>query len=226
MGFKDIFKKSFLENFGQGGLSQLSVLMTFVIAGLFALYVFCVYRATTRRSFYSKPFNIALVVVTMITCAIIMTIQSSVVVSLGMVGALSIVRFRTAIKDPMDLGFLYWAISNGIICGAGLPEIALALAVILTLAIILLNRVPVGRAPRVLMVSGSGYALEGPVMDAVRAYCPYASVKSRALSNGHTDLVIEVRLKKEGEGALLQKIAALDGVESSRLLAHDGEVTL
>ena len=97
---------------------------TLIVTALLALYIFAIYRLVTRKVFYSKNFNISLAVMSLITAAIILAMQSNLVISLGMVGALSIVRFRTAIKDPMDLAFLFWSISVGIICGAGLYEVA------------------------------------------------------------------------------------------------------
>ena len=118
MSFRDIFKKSFLEGFASTVITTSTVVVALGIACALALYIFFVYRIVTRKTFYSKNFNISLAGVTVITTALILTMQSSVVLSLGMVGALSIVRFRTAIKDPMDLMFLFWSISVGIICGA------------------------------------------------------------------------------------------------------------
>ena len=106
----------------------------------------------------------------LITAAVILTIQSSVVISLGMVGALSIVRFRTAIKDPMDLVFLFWAISTGIICGAGLAQISCVLAFVLTLSLFIYDRIPVAKAPKILMVSGNGYELEKEIIAIVKKY--------------------------------------------------------
>ena len=126
MKFADIFKKSFLEGYSNVELSSTQIIIALAIACVISLYIFYTYRIMTRRTFYSKNFNISLVAMCLITAAIIITIQSSVVVSLGMVGALSIVRFRTAIKDPMDLVFLFWSISVGIICGAGLSQISMA----------------------------------------------------------------------------------------------------
>jgi len=131
MTFKDIFKKSFIEGFSRYDMSPVNILIVMAISTAFAIYIFMAYRLLTRKTFYSKTFNISLAAVTVITSAIILTIQSSVVISLGMVGALSIVRFRTAVKEPMDLAFLFWAISTGIICGAGLYFIAVPLTLIL-----------------------------------------------------------------------------------------------
>ena len=125
MSFKDIFKKSFLEGFASTEITTVTVLAALAIACALAFYIFLTYRVLTRKTFYSKNFNISLAGITVITAALILTMQSSVVLSLGMVGALSIVRFRTAIKDPIDLMFLFWAISVGIICGAGLAQVAI-----------------------------------------------------------------------------------------------------
>ena len=147
MSFKDIFKKSFLEGYASAEITTLTIVTALGIACALALYIFIVYRVVTRKTFYSKNFNITLAGITVITAALILTMQSSVVLSLGMVGALSIVRFRTAIKDPMDLMFLFWSISVGIICGAGLAQVAVILSVVLTLGILILDQMPeIGRA--------------------------------------------------------------------------------
>ena len=132
MSFKDIFKKSFLEGYAGAEISTMTIFAALGIASVLALYMFLVYRVATRKTFYSKSFNISLAGITVITTAIILTMQSSVVLSLGMVGALSIIRFRTAIKDPMDLAFLFWAISIGIMCGASMFEVAIEASLIIT----------------------------------------------------------------------------------------------
>lgn len=223
MGFKDIFKKSFIQGFTRYDATPENIIVVFLIASIFALYIFFAYRLLTRRTFYSKSFNIALPALVLITAGVILTIQSSVVISLGMVGALSIVRFRTAIKDPMDLVFLFWAISTGIICGAGLAQISCVLAFILTVALFVLDRLPVAKAPKILMVSGNSYELEKSIMALVQKYCKTFVVKSRALSNGKINLVVEIRASDDS--ALFQEVAALENVVSSTILAHDGEVT-
>ncbi len=223
MTFKDIFKKSFIEGFSRYDNSPLNIMIVFAIAALFSIYIFIAYRILTKKTFYSKTFNIALPCLTLITTAIILTIQSSIVVSLGMVGALSIVRFRTAIKEPMDLVFLFWAISNGIICGAGLAQIACVLTFAMTVFLFVLDRCPVARAPKILMVNARNYETEESIMECVKKFCKYFTVKSRSLSNGNIDLVIEVRTDSDGE--LAKEIALISNVNTSSLLAHDGEVT-
>ncbi|MCR4837943.1 MAG: DUF4956 domain-containing protein, partial [Eubacterium sp.] len=136
MSFSDIFRKSFLDGFTGADISVVTASSAMLITAFIGLYIFVVYRVLTRRTFYSKSFNISLAAVAVITAAIILTIQSSIVVSLGMVGALSIVRFRTAVKEPMDLVFLFWSIAAGIICGVGLAEIAVVLSLIITVGIV------------------------------------------------------------------------------------------
>ena len=223
MSFKDVFKKSFLEGFTRYDATPENILIVFAISSFFALYIFFAYRILTRRTFYSKSFNISLPALVLITAGIILTIQSSVVVSLGMVGALSIVRFRTAVKDPMDLVFLFWAISTGIICGAGLAQIACVLCFVLTIVLVVFDRIPVGRSPKVLMVSGSSHDVESRVVDTLEKYCRFYSVKSRAFASSRIDMVVELRTNKESE--LIREIAGLENVTSSTLLAHDGEIT-
>ena len=226
MTFSDIFKKSFLEGYSTVEMSTNTILAALLWTTILALYIYFCYRIMTRKSFYSKSFNIALVAMALLTSAIILTIQSSIVVSLGMVGALSIVRFRTAIKDPMDLVFLFWAISVGIICGAGLSEIALLVSLAVTLLLFVLDRAPVVAAPMILVVNGTvtGDSLpEKEIMDVVSRYSSYSTVKTTRLTGDHLDMVIELRVK-DGLG-LTRSVSALPGITSVSLLSHDGEVT-
>lgn len=220
MGFSDIFKKSFLSQFS-GTVNVMDTVLTLVITCVLALYIFFIYRLITRKNFYSKNFNISLVAITIIIAAIIMTIQSNVVISLGMVGALSIVRFRTAIKDPMDLAFLFWSISVGIICGAGLSEIALISSLILTALILLLNNVPVLRAPMILIINSEAIDNEEQIIDCIKQYCKYYKVKSRNATKKSLDIIIEVRVKTESE--LVKQVSSLDNIKSVSLISHDGE---
>ena len=223
MGFKDVFKKSFLEGFTSIDITTGKIAATLIVTALLALYIFAIYRLVTRKVFYSKNFNISLAVMSLITSAIILAMQSNLVISLGMVGALSIVRFRTAIKDPMDLAFLFWSISIGIICGAGLYEIALVTSVGVTVFILVLDMLPVGKAPMMLVVNSSEMNGEKAVLDVVGKYARYYKVKSRNLSKGRLDLVIELKVKEES--ALVSEVAALDGMLSASMISHDGEVT-
>lgn len=223
MSFKDIFKKSFLEGYSGTEFTLPTILTALAIASALALYIFLVYRIVTRKTFYSKSFNISLAGVTIITTAIIMTMQSSVVLSLGMVGALSIVRFRTAIKDPIDLMFLFWGISVGIICGAGLAQIAIILSVIVTFAIVILNRFPVAKAPMILVVNAKSIEVEKSILDIVKKYAKHFDVKSRNITDASFDMVVELRTAESGN--LVKEVMEVVGVTSASLLSHDGEAT-
>ena len=221
--FKDIFKKSFLEGYASAEITTVTILTALGIACVLALYIFFVYRVVTRKTFYSKNFDITLAVITVITAALILTMQSSVVLSLGMVGALSIVRFRTAVKDPMDLAFLFWSISVGIICGAGLAQVAVILSVVITVGILILDQMPVAKAPMILVVNANDLDAEDAIAEAVGKYVKHMSVKSRNLTDVSLDLVIELRTA-EGS-ALVRDVKKVAGVTAVSLLAHDGEVT-
>lgn len=221
--FSDIFKKSFLEGFTGGDISTGRIAATLCVTALIALYIFVIYRVVSRKTFYSKTFNISLVALAVITAAIILAMQSNLVISLGMVGALSIIRFRTAIKDPMDLVFLFWSISIGIICGAGLYEIALLTSLLVTAGILFLDMLPTSKAPMMLVVNAVQLEVESAVLDAVKGNGKVCKVKSRNYSAGHLDLIIEVRVAKEAE--LVSAVSKLEGVSAVSLISHDGEVT-
>ena len=223
MGFKDVFKKSFLEGFTSMDITTGKIAATLIVTALLALYIFAIYRLVTRKVFYSKNFNISLAVMSLITSAIILAMQSNLVISLGMVGALSIVRFRTAIKDPMDLVFLFWSISIGIICGAGLYEVALLTCLVVTILILVLENLPASRAPMMLVVNVTDADKEDAILDIVKKYSRFYKVKSRNLTAGALDMVVEVQVKEEG--AFVKEVAAVDTVMTASLIAHDGEVT-
>ena len=221
MNFSDIFKQSFLNGYTSIGFK--AILVALSLSCFFAFYIFLVYRVLTRKTFYSKTFNISLAGVTVITTAIILTIQSSIVVSLGMVGALSIVRFRTAVKEPMDLMFLFWAISVGIICGAGIAEIAVILSGVLTIGILVLDKFPVAKAPMLLVINASDLDAEAKIMELTKQYAQSPHVKSRNMTATTLDLIIELRTNSGDK--LIRELMKIEGICSASLMAHDGEVT-
>ena len=223
MSFKDIFKKSFLEGFAGSEITTFTIIIALAVACALALYIFFAYRITVRKTFYSKSFNISLAGITVITAALILTMQSSIVLSLGMVGALSIVRFWTAIKDPMDLMFLFWAISVGIICGAGLAQVAIILSIVITIGIVILECLPVAKAPMILVVNSENLEIEKSVLETIKRFTKKFNVKSRNLTANSLDLVIELRVSEGGK--LVNDIMNINGVVAVSLLSHDGEVT-
>ncbi len=221
LSFSDIFKKSFLE--GYGTISPKTTALALLVSCVFALYIFLLYRVVTRKTFYSKSFNITLAGLTVITTAVILTIQSNIVLSLGMVGALSIVRFRTAIKDPMDLMFLFWSIGTGIVCGAGLAEIAAILAIVLTIGIIVLDAFPTVKAPMLLIVNADTTDAEDKITEVANKFAGHPKVKSRNMTATSFDIIYELRTSQGGD--LVKELMALDGVTSASLMSHDGETT-
>lgn len=224
MNFKSIFKNSFLEAFAQNEVSAGEVTVILLSTCVIALYIFLVYRMITRKTFYSKNFNISLAALSLITAIVILTVQSNIVLSLGMVGALSIVRFRTAIKDPMDLVFLFWAISVGIACGAGMLEIAVIGSLVLTALIFVLDRLPMAKAAMILVISAqAGKERTDQITELVKKHSKYYKVKSRNITGEQLDMVMELWSSKEEE--LTEELAALPGIHSVSLMSHDGEVT-
>ena len=223
MNYIDIFKKSFLEGYASSNLTVKSILVCMAITILISAYIFFVYRLINRNSFYNKNFNMSLPAIAIITAAIILTIQSNIVLSLGMVGALSIVRFRTAIKDPMDLVFLFWSISVGIICGAGFAVIAVIASAALTVGLLIADRIPIARAPQILLVNSDTFENEDSIMEVIGKYCSLYKVKARNLAQDHLDMAVEVRTKEEGK--LVRELMQIEKVTSASMVAHDGEVT-
>ncbi|MCC8015375.1 MAG: DUF4956 domain-containing protein [Eubacterium sp.] len=221
--YNDIFRKSFVEGFNGAAPDIKNIVLTMGVTLLISLYIFFVYRLMTRKTFYSKNFNISLSMLTVITAAVILSVQSSIVISLGMVGALSIVRFRTAIKDPLDLIFLFWAIGVGIICGAGLAQMAILTSVIITAGLYFLDLIPVAKAPMLLVFNSSDTEVEEKVMERVKAHCSASNVKSRNITQNRLDMIIEVRCKDQP--ALVKEVAEIEGITTVSLLSHDGEVT-
>lgn len=223
MNFVDIFKSSFLEGYSGSNLSAKAVAVIVLITALISAYIFITYRLINKKSFYNKSFNASLPALAIITAAIILTIQSNIVVSLGMVGALSIVRFRTAIKDPMDLVFLFWSISVGIMCGASCFSVAVITSVVVTIGIIVVEWLPIAKAPQILLINSSNHKNEKEILRMVKKYCSLYKVKARNLTKDHLDMAIEVRVKEEGE--LVNSLVELSDVVSASLVSHDGEVT-
>lgn len=223
MGFRDVLKNSFVQGYMDVDISLKSIVLILIITGIFGLYLFAVYRIVNRKSIYSKSFNISLVAMAIITAAIIIAIQTSMVISLGMVGALSIVRFRTAIKDPLDLMFLFWSIGVGIMCGAGQFELTCILCVGLTVLILVLEGIPMVKAPMVLVVNINRSIPEETIRDILKSCSKFYKIKSRSIKNSVKEYVIELRTSQESE--LINRFSDMERINSVSLLTHNGEVT-
>lgn len=221
MSIKDVIKKSFLENFQGSDMSIRSIVICLAAAALMGIFIFLVYRLMTTNSFYSKSFNMSLMFLCVITAAIILTIQNSVVVSLGMVGALSIVRFRTAVKEPLDLVFLFWSIAAGIICGTGILGMAAAMSLIVAFLMVVFHYFPERRNSFMLAIELEHNKLVPDVVELVKKYDSHCCMKSRNIAETGVNLLLEIRLKDCEP--LLQELDGTDGVRSISVIAHRGE---
>ncbi|MBQ1170534.1 MAG: DUF4956 domain-containing protein [Oscillospiraceae bacterium] len=222
MSFTDMIKKSVLEGFHTGDLSTATIAVTLGMAVAMGLFIYLIYRLTAKGSFYNRGFNKSLATLPVITAGILLAMQSNLVISLGMVGALSIVRFRNAVKDPADLTFLFWSISMGIIVGAGLYKLAILLSLAATVLILGLDLVPVFRAPCLLVISGESGMEEGALMHCIKGACSRVRVRSRNCSKRSMEWIFEVSVREDA--ALVSQVAAVPGVVSVNLMSHDGEV--
>ncbi len=224
MNIQNLLERGFWSGYAESALQIGDVLVCFATVAVLCAYIFFVYRSLTKKTFYNQSFNISLTVLALIIAGIILTVQSNIVISLGMVGALSIVRYRTAIKDPMDLVFLFWSISVGIICGAGLSLIAVILSLVATAGIAVFSRVSLPRPAMILLVKTKDYRDETVILDGVKKYCSTYAVKSRNMTKDFLDMAIEVSSEKQGE--LIRGLVEIPSVLSASLVSHDGEVTL
>lgn len=222
MNTKDIIKNSVLENFTTD-ISLTRVCIALLLSVLISLYIFYIYRLTTKTSFYSKDFNKSVALMSVITAAIVLAMQSNLVISLGMVGALSIVRFRNAIKNSMDLVFLFWSISMGIICGAGLYEIAFLTSMIITLMLLILDLIPSPKASWLLIINSTDIDSFPEIEQLVKKHGKSVHIKSKNLTLQGLDLIFEFKTGKESDTVLLKELHELPHVTSISILAHDGE---
>ncbi len=222
MGFIDLLKKAFMEGYATSSITIATVLMCICCTMAIAIYIYIIYKIVNRNSFYNKGFNISLVIIAVITAAIILTIQSNIVVSLGMVGALSIVRFRTAIKDPMDLAFLFWSISAGIICGAGFAGIAVVASLFITLLIILFSASFKSAGTLVLVVNADSHEREDEIMKIVKNTCQYSRTRARNVSKSGMNIAVEVKTSKPSE--LIDRLIKLDYVTDASLVESDSDI--
>ena len=222
MSFSDIIKKSVLEGFTSGDLSTTSIIITLAISVLLGLFIYFIYKISARSGFYNRNFNKSLATLPVITAGIMLAMQSNLVISLGMVGALSIVRFRNAVKDAADLTFLFWSISMGIVTGAGLFELAIILSLCITALIFLLDLIPTFRAPCILVVSAEDVKSEDELVKCVKSGARSVRIQSRNITKRGAEWIFELRVKNEL--SLVESVSKLEGISSVNLLRHDGEV--
>lgn len=224
MKFSDVIKKSVLQGFGSSDLSTTEMAVALCITFIIGVYIFWVYRLVSKSSLYDKNFHVSMTLISVITAGIILAMQSSIVISLGMVGALSIVRFRTAIKNPMDLLFLFWSIGTGIICGAGMYEIAVLIALMTTVGLFVLEMMPGNKTTYLLIINGKSELEEEDVLKRVKEFSVRYKVKTRNIKKDGCDYILEVETKKEKE--LVSALSQHEFIDHLSLLHHEGEVRI
>lgn len=217
--FNDIFKSSFLEQVES--FAPLDMVIALVLALALGLFILLIYRKTFTGVMYSASFGLSLMALTLITTLVIMAVTSNVVLSLGMVGALSIVRFRAAIKEPLDIAFLFWAIAAGIVLGAGLLPLAVFGSLFIGVILLAFANRRSGYTPYLLVVT-CGNESEQPVMQAVQQEAKKYQLKSKTVSPDGMELTVEVRLPDDSSH-LVNEAAALPGVRSAVLVSYNGE---
>lgn len=220
MTFQDIFKSGYLEKLSE--FSFVDATVALILAFLTGLYIHYIYKKTFSGVLYSKPFNTSLILLTMLTTFIILAVTSNVVLSLGMVGALSIVRFRTAIKDPLDLVFLFWAIGSGIVLGAGMVPLALVGSLLIGVVIMVFARGEGQDLPYVLILDLCDESSEVESLGYLRKVMSRVNVRSKTVSPGQIEVIYEIRLKNQ-ETAFINELASLQGVKNATLVSYNGE---
>jgi len=218
--FSDIFKSGFLANIN--GISMTDMVVALLLAFGVGLFIFFVYKKTYSGVMYSSSFGGTLIALTMITTMVILAVTSNVVLSLGMVGALSIVRFRTAIKEPMDIAFLFWAIAAGIVLAAGLIPLAVFGSVVIGVIMLVFVKHKAVRNPYIVVIRCDGRESEKRAAEYLNDHVEKAVVKSKTAQSGSIELNYEIRLKKD-DVDFITGLSELPGVASAVLVSYNGD---
>lgn len=220
MTFNDIFKSSFLESVTE--FSALDTVIGLAAALVIGLFIFLIYKKTMTGVMYSNGFALTLVGLSLVTTLVIMAVTSNVVLSLGMVGALSIVRFRTAIKEPVEIVFLFWALAAGIVVGAGMIPLAVVGSAIIGVILLVFANRKVRNDPYILVLSCADEAAGSRAMQLLEQQAAHCTVKSMTVNESGVELTAEVRTKKDGSTGFVSAVAALPEVRSATLVSYNG----
>ena len=220
MNFSDIFKSSFLEKVS--AVSLLDMVLAMALAFGIGLFIFFVYKKTYTGVMYSAGFGVTLIALTMISTLAILAVTSNVVLSLGMVGALSIVRFRTAIKEPLDIAFLFWAIAVGIVLAAGMIPLAVIGSLIIGVILLVFVNKKSRHNPYILVLRCSDHRAETEATEFLKRYTLRCTVKSKTAQKGMVELNLEVRLRDDNTD-FINDLSALPGVQSAALVSYNGD---
>ena len=220
MTFRDIFKSGFLARTAQLSVADMAVSM--LLAFAIGLFIFYIYKKSYRGVMYSANFGTSLIAVALVTTFVMLAVTSNVVLSLGMVGALSIVRFRTAVKDPMDIAFLFWSLAAGIVLASGLVHLAVLGSLFIGIVMLVFSDRRDEERPYILVVHCADETAERAARDFAASRVKALSLKSKSVSPGRVELNYEVRLS-DGAADFVNALASLPGVENAVLVSYNGD---
>jgi uncharacterized membrane protein YhiD involved in acid resistance len=220
MSFNDIFKNSFLDKVTE--FSIVDTLISIVLAFAIGMFIYFIYKKTYQGVMFNRQFGISLVALTMIATFIILAVTSNVVLSLGMVGALSIVRFRSAIKDPLDLVFLFWSVGAGIVLGACMYPLAVIGSLIVGVILFIFVRAKVSDSDYILVVECKDEAAEKRAEELIKTDVKKYSVKSKTVARGYIEVSYEVRLNGS-DTEFVNKVSSADGIDKAVLVSYNGD---
>lgn len=220
MSFNDIFKSKFLENIESVSILDMAIALALAFGS--GMFIFLVYKKTYQGVMYSSSFGTTLVALTMITTVVILAVTSNVVLSLGMVGALSIVRFRTAIKEPLDIAFLFWSIAVGIVLAAGMIPLAVAGSVIIGIILLVFVNKKSHCNPYIVVLSCTDSITEKKAVDFLNDNVKKCVVKSKTAANGSVELNLEIRMASDNTD-FINNLSTMPGVNSAALVSYNGE---
>ena len=220
MSFQDIFKSSFLDNVA--AVSVLDMVLAMALAFCLGMFIFLIYKKTYAGVMYSSSFGVTLVALTMITTLVILAVTSNVVLSLGMVGALSIVRFRTAIKEPLDIAFLFWAIAVGIVLAAGMIPLAVFGSVIIGIILLVFANRKDSSNPYIIVLNCNDHNSETAALTYLQSNTKKCTVKSKTARQGNVELSMEVRLKDDNTD-FINTLSGISGIQSAVLVSYNGD---
>lgn len=220
MTFQDIFKSSFLENVTS--ISILDMAVALILAFGLGVFIFYIYKKTFSGVMYSSSFGVTLIALTMITTLVILAVTSNVVLSLGMVGALSIVRFRTAIKEPLDIAFLFWSIAVGIVLAAGMIVLAVVGSAVIGLILLVFVNKKTYLNPYIVVIQCDNHESEQQAVDFLKNQVEKCIVKSKTAQKGAIELNLEIRMKEDNTD-FINALSDINGVRSAVLVSYNGE---
>ena len=220
MTFNDIFKSSFLENVTS--VSILDMAVALILAFGIGMFIFLVYKKTYQGVMYSSSFGTTLIALTMITTVVILAVTSNVVLSLGMVGALSIVRFRTAIKEPLDIAFLFWSIAVGIVLAAGMIPLAVIGSVVIGVILLVFVNKKSHTNPYIVVVQCTDRMAEEKATAYLKSNCERCVIKSKSAQKGCIEMNLEIRLKSDDTG-FINELSDMNGINSAVLVSYNGD---